>query len=264
MPFESRNIALIGTGNVASRLGHAFKRSGNRLVMLLGRNKEKVERLAFELGCPHSIDLHSIPEETDVVIIAVKDDAIAEVADKLLCPGKIVAHTSGSVPMTALGDCSDRVGVFYPLQTLHRDMDIDMRQVPFCIEANTNWNEGVLMELARTISTNVQLIDSEQRKVVHLAAVLACNFSNHCYAMAEQVLGKANVSLDILKPLIQQTAANILKASPSALQTGPAIRGDDEVMRQQAEMLQLLAPDLSEIYELMSRHIQSHHHLNRK
>lgn len=257
MPFESRNIVLIGAGNVAHQLGRALKRSENRLLMVIDRTEEKAERLAFELGCRYSIDFSAIPEETDIIIVAVKDDAIPAVAQQLLCPGKIVAHTSGSVPMEALGDCSDRLGVFYPLQTLHKDVSVEMSQVPFCIEGNSNWNEGMLMELARSISANVQVVDSAQRKVVHLAAVFACNFSNHCYALADHILNTADVPLDILKPLIMKTAENILTTRPIDIQTGPASREDFKIMAEHVDLLSRIAPDFVSIYEVMSKSIQT-------
>lgn len=258
MPYESHHIAIIGTGNVAHVLGRALKRSGNRLTMVVGRVGEKAERLAFELGCRFSTDMADIPSETQVVLIAVTDDAIAEVASKLHCPGTVVAHTSGSIPMNALGDSSDRLGVFYPLQTLHRDAQVDFRQVPICIEGNGNWNEGLLLEIARSISDNVQLIDSDQRKMVHLAAVFACNFSNHCYTLADEILTQHGVSLDILRPLIQQTANNIRDKRPTEVQTGPAKRGDLRVMAAQHTLLERLDPDLTVIYELMSKGIVKH------
>lgn len=255
MPFEGRNIVIIGAGHVAHRLGRALKRTESKLVRVIDRTEEKAERLAFELGCSYSSDFNAIPEHADMVIMAVKDEAIPLVAAQIHCPGKVVAHTSGTVPMEALGDCSDRLGVFYPLQTLHRDVDIDMRKVPFCIEGNSRWNEGMLLELARSISENVQLVDSEQRKIVHLAAVFACNFSNHCYALADDILAKADIPLDILRPLIQQTASNINHGRPAAMQTGPAKRGDTQVMEEHMELLRTISPELVAIYDTMSKSI---------
>lgn len=260
MPYESHRIAIIGTGNVAHVLGRVLKRSGNKLTMVVGRTGEKAERLAFELGCKWSDRVQDIPEETEVILIAVTDDAIVEVASELYRPGTVVAHTSGSVPMEALGDCSDRLGVFYPLQTLHRDAMVDFRQVPLCIEGNGNWNEGLLMEIARSISDNVQLINSEQRKMVHLAAVFACNFSNHCYAMADEILAANGVSLDILRPLIRQTAENIRHSRPADVQTGPAKRRDHQVMATHQGLLAGLDPDLTAIYQQMSNGIMKKSH----
>jgi predicted short-subunit dehydrogenase-like oxidoreductase (DUF2520 family) len=255
MPLEPKNVVLIGAGHVAFHLGKALKRSGNKLLLLINRDEKRGERLGFELGCQFTTDFKAIPDETDIVIIAVKDDAIAEVAGRIFCPGKVVAHTSGSVPMSALGDASDRLGVFYPLQTMHRNFEVNMKEVPFCIEGNSNWNEGLLLELARSISDNVHVLSSEQRKMTHIAAVFACNFTNHFYALAEEILVKNGMDLDILKPLIKKTAANILTDHPKALQTGPAKRNDTKVMQEHLDLLDTLSPELKKLYEDVSESI---------
>lgn len=256
MPLEPKNVVLIGAGHMAHHLGKALKRSNNKLLRLINRSEEKGERLAFELACTFSTDFNDIPTETDVVIIAVKDDAVKLVADQMSCPGVIVAHTSGSMPMSSLENSSDKVGVFYPLQTMHKDAEVDMSEVPFCIEGNTKWNEGVLLELARSLSDNVQVLSSEQRKISHVAAVFACNFTNHFYALSEQILEKNGMSLDVLKPLIKKTAANIVSDHPKNLQTGPAKRNDIKVMQ---EHLEMLSPDLKELYSDVSKSIIKMH-----
>ena len=256
MPLEPKNVVLIGAGHMAHHLGRALKRSNNKVVKLINRSAENGERLAFELGCPFSDDFNAIPTEADVVIIAVKDDAVKVVADKISCNGIIVAHTSGSIPMSALESSSDKIGVFYPLQTMHKEADVNMSEVPFCIEANSKWNEGVLLELARSLSDNVQVLSSEQRKISHVAAVFACNFTNHFYALSEEILEKNGMSLDILKPLIKKTASNILSDHPKTLQTGPAKRNDFKVME---EHQQMLSPELKKLYADVSESIIKMH-----
>ena len=260
MPLEPKNVVLIGAGHMAYHLGRALKRSGNNLQLLINRSEKSGDRLAFELGCRFSTDFKSIPENADVVIVAVKDDAIPEVASKIFCPGKVLAHTSGSVPMSALGDASDRLGVFYPLQTMHRDVEVNMSEVPFCIEGNSKWNEGLLLELARSISENVQVLSSEQRKMTHLAAVFACNFTNHFYVLAEQILEENGMTLDILRPLIKKTATNVLSESPKGLQTGPAKRNDAQIMQEHLELLANKSPELELLYRELSESIIKMHH----
>ncbi|MGB1316995.1 MAG: Rossmann-like and DUF2520 domain-containing protein, partial [Flavobacteriales bacterium] len=256
MPLEPKNVVLIGAGHMAHHLGNALKRSNNKLLKIINRSAENGERLAFELGCEFSTEFNSIPEEADVVIIAVKDDAVKAVANQVSANGIIVAHTSGSVPMSDLENASDKIGVFYPLQTMHKDAEVDMSEVPFCIEGNSKWNEGVLLELARSLSENVQVLTSEQRKVSHVAAVFACNFSNHFYALSEQILEENGMNLDILKPLIKKTASNILTDHPKALQTGPAKRNDVKVME---EHQQMLSPELKKLYAEVSESIIKMH-----
>jgi predicted short-subunit dehydrogenase-like oxidoreductase (DUF2520 family) len=256
MPLEPKNVVLIGAGHMAHHLGKALKRSNNKLLKLINRSEEKGERLAFELACAFSTDFNDIPEETDVVIISVKDEAVKSVSDQMSCPGTILAHTSGSIPMSALENSSDKIGVFYPLQTMHKDVEVDMTEVPFCIEGNSKWNQGVLLELARSLSDNVQVLSSEQRKISHMAAVFACNFTNHFYALSEEILVKNGMSLDILRPLIKKTAANIISDHPRDLQTGPAKRNDTKVMQ---EHLEMLSPELKKLYSDVSDSIIKMH-----
>jgi predicted short-subunit dehydrogenase-like oxidoreductase (DUF2520 family) len=259
MPLEPKNVVIIGAGHMAYHLGMAFKRSNNKLLKLINRSKKGGERLAFELGCPFSTDFTSIPTETDVVIIAVKDDAVKTVADQIFCEGIVVAHTSGSVPMSALENSSNKIGVFYPLQTMHRDVEVNMNEVPFCIEGNSKWNEGLLLELARSISENVQVLSSEQRKKTHLAAVFACNFTNHFYVLAEQILEENGMTLDILRPLIKKTANNVLKDSPKGSQTGPAKRNDVKIMEDHLQLLSQQSPELERLYRDVSESIVKMH-----
>lgn len=257
MPREPRNIVLVGAGNVSYHLGMALKRTNNSILGVINRGVDAGERLAFELGCPYLPKNNSVPERTDIVLIAVTDDAIEEVASKIFCPGKIVAHTSGTQPLSVLKDVSDRLGVFYPLQTMHKTAAVDMESVPFCIEANSNWGEGVLMELASSMSKNVQLVNSDQRKLLHLAAVIACNFSNHFYGLANDVLKTERLDVSLLFPLIRQTAENVKGGDPHKHQTGPAARGDEAVIKEHLKVLEAMDPKRAKLYKAVSDSIRS-------
>lgn len=257
MPRELRNIAIIGSGNVAYHIGKAIKRSQNRVCGIYARNENTGSRLAFELGCEYFNDITKISDEVDIILIAVRDDAVVKIIAQIFYPGKLIAHTSGRIGMEILEAASDRIGVFYPLQTMHKDSQIKMKEVPFCIEANTNRDESMLMDLAASISDNLHLVNSEQRRTMHLAAVVACNFSNHMYALADQILKKDGMDLSILQPLIIQTAANIKNGDPKSLQTGPAIRGDEEVIRKHEALLQAKNPELAKLYNLLTQSILS-------
>jgi predicted short-subunit dehydrogenase-like oxidoreductase (DUF2520 family) len=145
-------------------------------------------------------------------------------------------------------------GIFYPLQTFSKTKAVNISEVPFCIEANTDKNEQLLVDLAKVLSNNVELINSEQRKKLHLAAVFACNFSNYMYTIADELLSNDNLDLNLLKPLIIETANKIKDNSPKAMQTGPAKRNDKAVIEKQ---LQLLAnnPAYKDIYQLITEQI---------
>jgi predicted short-subunit dehydrogenase-like oxidoreductase (DUF2520 family) len=247
-------IILIGAGNVATQLGLALKVSGYRISQVYSKTKSSAETLSKKLKASAITDLKKVDTEAAIYIIAVKDDAIAEIAKQLKLKDKIVVHTSGSVSMEVLKNVSANYGVLYPLQTFTKDKKINFKTVPLCIEGNNKATSTTLQYFAKSISANVKLVSSEQRKIIHLAAVFACNFSNHMYAIADEILKKNKLSLDLLKPLIEETAQKIKDNSPAKVQTGPAVRGDKKVMEGHIKLLKQHKQAKS-IYEIVSASI---------
>jgi predicted short-subunit dehydrogenase-like oxidoreductase (DUF2520 family) len=250
----SNNIILIGAGNAASHIGLALYNAGYKITQVYSRTKKSAAALAKKTNAEAINDLKKLDLTASIYIIAVKDDAIAEVASQLKLKDKIVVHTSGTASIDVLQNVSKNYGVFYPLQTFSKNKAIDFRAVPICIEANNRSTASSLEYFAKSISSSVQKVNSDQRKIIHLAAVFACNFTNHMYAIAEDILVNNKLSLDVLKPLIEETANKIKSNSPLAMQTGPAIRGDKKTMDAH---LKLLSGNkkLKEIYKLMSESI---------
>ena len=247
-------IVFIGAGNVATQLGFALKKSKHTIVQVVSKHKSSANKLAQLLNCDYSVFPEKINSSADIYVIAVKDDAIGEVVKQLKLKNKIVVHTSGSVEMNILKSSSDNYGVFYPLQTFSKTSSIDFKTIPICLEANNTNTFKVLEILANSISKDVQKINSDQRKTIHVAAVFACNFSNHLYTIASDILASANLSLDILKPLIEETSKKIKNNLPAQMQTGPAIRGDKKTMDKHLKMLSD-KKQYKEIYKLMSKSI---------
>lgn len=247
-------IVLLGAGNVATHLALAFQKSGQAVIQIYSKHFENAVGLAKKLNCGYTDSLKAIDKTADIYIIAVKDDAVVEVAEQLKLKGKIVAHTSGCVDMSVLKRSSGNYGVFYPLQTFSKSNKVNMKAVPLCLEASNSATLKILSALAKHISNNVQQINSEQRRTIHLAAVFACNFSNHMYVIAENVLKSDNLSLDILKPLIEETAKKIQNASPVEMQTGPAVRNDKKTMDSHLLLLDE-SKEYRKLYELISKNI---------
>lgn len=250
--MKSTNIILIGAGNVATQLGLSLYAAGYQISQVYSPTKSSSTTLAKKLKAESITDLKKLNTEAAIYIIAVKDDAIESVAKQLKLKDKIVAHTSGSISINALKGVSKNHGVFYPLQTFTKNKKVNFKNVPLCIEGNNKATSTTLLYFAKSLSPNAKLISSEQRKTIHLAAVFACNFSNHMYAIAENILKKNKLSLDLLKPLIEETALKIKDNSPTKVQTGPAIRGDKKVME---EHLKMLNGNNKEIYKIVSNHI---------
>jgi predicted short-subunit dehydrogenase-like oxidoreductase (DUF2520 family) len=247
-------ITLIGSGNVATHLGAAFKNAGHRIGQVYSRNEQNAALLAYHIGAEAISDLNNINPETDIFIISVSDDAIAAIAEQLAKYDKLIAHTSGATDMYALLAFTDNAGVFYPLQTFSKTKEVDFRSVPLCIEGADDDISKTLQQLARTISNNVYIISSEQRKTLHLAAVFACNFPNYLYSVAHDLLVAQNIQFDLLRPLIMETAEKVQQQFPADVQTGPAVRKDAKTMNTHIQQLQG-EPELEQLYRLLSQGI---------
>ncbi|MES2269172.1 MAG: F420-dependent NADP oxidoreductase [Bacteroidota bacterium] len=247
-------ITIIGSGNVATHLAAALKNAGHRIVQVYSRNLHNASLLAYHVGAVAVDKSEDISPDTDIFILAIKDDAIASFVPELSSYNKPIAHTSGAVDLNEIAKITPNAGVFYPLQTFSKTKEVNFREVPLCIEGADETITKTLEGLARDISNNVYRVNSAQRKVLHLAAVFACNFTNHLYSIGEQLLTGSDMSFDMLRPLIAETADKIKGHSPASVQTGPAIRNDELTMQSHLQMLND-KPDLQEIYTRLSQDI---------
>ena len=247
-------ITLIGSGNVATHLAAAFKNAGHKLIQVYSPNMHNAALLAYHVGAEPTDDLTAINPGTDLFIVAVKDDAIAQIIPQLAVHKKLIAHTAGAVDLEALLRYTLNAGVFYPLQTFSKTKEVNFRDVPICIEGATGEVTETLEDLARSISNNVERVSSAQRKILHLSAVFACNFTNHLYAISQQLLNEHGLSFDLLRPLILETADKIRAHSPAEVQTGPALRNDEATMRAHLQILEHKV-EWQEIYRLLSQDI---------
>lgn len=210
--------------------------------------------LAGELSAEAVNDPARITAGADLYILAVNDDAILTVASQLPVHDRLVVHTSGSTGMEVLQHASDRIGVLYPLQTFSKSRDVDFSVVPLAVEGNSDPVVQTLEDLAGKISGHVLRMDSLQRRALHVAAVFACNFTNHLYTIAAGIMEQNQLDFDLLRPLIRETSAKVQSFMPHGVQTGPAARGDEETMRKHLEFLRE-QPELAALYRDLSQRI---------
>lgn len=255
MGNDIRRITVIGSGNVAEALALNIAGAwGVELVEVVARNAERGEAIAMAAGCDY-VEMGDEVAQADLYIIAVSDRAVAEVAEAMeLSEEAIVVHTAGSVELSALG--RGRRGVFYPFQTFTAGRAIDLSDVPIFIEGSDEATTAALEAFAEQLSSKVYRADSHRRREIHLSGVWACNFVNALYGVAADVLHeREGLSFEVLQPLILETAHKAAEAvHPAAVQTGPARRGDSEVMARHEAML-TDKPELQEIYRLISEEI---------
>lgn len=251
------SIVLIGAGNVGFHLGQAIHGQLGIISQLYSRSISNAALLGDRLNLPYVNRISDIHPNADLYILAIKDDAIESVAKALMeqiQEEALVVHTSGVTPSTVLAPYFKNYGVFYPLQTFSKDKEIDFSTIPICIDANQISHQSDLKALAQTLSPHSYIIDDAQRAILHVAAVFANNFTNHLFRIAEELLAKNDMTLELLKPLILETASKVQSLPPAEAQTGPAIRGDQKSILRHLDLL-ASDPELQNLYLSLSKRI---------
>ncbi|MBQ5406959.1 MAG: DUF2520 domain-containing protein [Prevotella sp.] len=231
-------IALIGRGKLATNLLPALQHAGHDVVSVNSRTLEE------------------LPQTADAYIIAVKDSVLADVI-RAVTKGReeqVFMHTAGSMPMSLFQGLAHHYGVFYPMQSFSKERTVYFAEIPTFIEANDDKTKQVIRQLAESVTQHVIELSSDDRQYLHLAAVFACNFVNHCYALAAEILEQHGMDFNVMLPLIDETARKVHQLHPLQAQTGPAMRYDENVIRHQLELLND-NPAAREIYERMSMNI---------
>ncbi|ASB50213.1 Rossmann-like and DUF2520 domain-containing protein [Alkalitalea saponilacus] len=234
--MEINKIILIGAGNVATHLAIALKNAGFSIVQVYSRDIVNAEVLAGMVEASAIDNLKQMDVTSDMYILSVSDGAIETIAHEMPLVKGVVVHTAGSVPMEVLNRFN-LYGVFYPFQTFTKDKELDFKKVPVLIEGNISHSKNVIIEVAQHISTRVQKANGEHRKALHIAAVFACNFVNHLYVLADDLLEKQGMEFSLLEPLISETTRKALSIKPVHAQTGPARRNDKQVIQLHQESL---------------------------
>ena len=245
-----KNIILLGSGNVSTHLGIALKNSNYNILQVYSKSIQNAKVLAKKLDTHFTNDLTKL-KSADLIIVSVNDDAILSVLSQI--KNTAIVHTSGSIGLNIFKENFSNYGVFYPLQTFNKEVDLNVSEIPFCIEGNSLKFEKQLITIAKNLSHNVTRMNSEQRKQLHIAAVFACNFSNHMYSIADYLLDKKNIDFKILLPLIRKTITNLETKRPKKVQTGPAKRNDLGVIENHISLIQ--TKEIKELYQKISANI---------
>ena len=232
-------VVLIGRGRVATNLLPALQKAGHEVVSVNSRTLEE------------------LPTKADVYIISVKDSALQEVARQATKgrESQLFVHTAGSMPMNIFSGMATHYGVLYPMQTFSKERLVDFNGISLFLETTDDVSMERLKMLAETLTPHIYELDSAGRKHLHLAAVFACNFVNHCYALSAEVLAAKGLPFSVMLPLVDETAQKVHELAPREAQTGPAVRGDQNVVQMQASMLEG-KPEVKAIYEALSNDIQ--------
>ncbi len=255
------NYTIVGTGNVAHFLVRKFNEAGFICDGIFGRNEKRVEELATIAKAQNSGGVAQIKETGDCCILAISDDAIEKVAADILFTETTLIHTAGSQSVSILQ--AQHKGAFWLVYSILQNEKISETGIPIIIEGNTDKARNTLFQLASAVSKNVSICNEEERKILHLAAVMGNNFTNHIMHICESLCNEYNLSFEILHPILEQTFFRIKQTSPFLLQTGPAKRHDAKTIENQLKYLSQY-PKWREIYEAITRSIENTYPLSGK
>lgn len=249
-----KKIVLIGAGNIAHFLAPRIHGDLFDIIQVFGRSKSNTQQLAQKINTAYTCNVKEMATEANIYIIAVPDNAITEICKNINAYNAIIAHTSGSTPLDVLQYCSKNYGVLYPFQTFSKNITPQHTNFPIFIEANNDNTFTQLHEIATLLSEQIYPLDSNQRMMLHIAAVFACNFANTMYSIAADMCKKNDIDFNWLKPLIAETANKINATEPEIAQTGPAVRKDYATIEKHMHILKQ-NPQWLEFYKSISDYI---------
>ncbi len=255
---EISSVCILGAGNVATHFAKSIKKTGLEIVQIYNRKETKARELAEFIGCSYISDINKIYENAGLYLFAVSDSAILPILNLCDWKNKFLVHTSGFLPSNIFKPFTKTYGCIYPLQSFTKDRELNFLNIPFFIEANSTDTLASLNSFTSKLSEKVQEIDPVKKSILHLAAVFANNFSNHMYSIAFELLKRNNLPFEYLGPLIEETMHKAQNINPGKAQTGPAVRNDQEVLKQHIEML-TNEPEWQKIYTFVSESIQKYY-----
>ncbi|MCF8225172.1 MAG: DUF2520 domain-containing protein [Bacteroidales bacterium] len=249
-----RSVSIVGTGNVAWHMAQALHNARIQIINVFSRSLERAVPIAEQVNAIPANLGEQFENMPDLLLVCSSDDAIEKVLGHFHGFPAVVAHTSGSTGLEVFSSEFKDFGVFYPLQTFTKGIRLNYRDIPFLIEGSSENVTGKLKDLAGSVSDSVYLIDSGTRKQIHIAAVFACNFSNHLANISQHLLKEAGFDFNLLRPLLEETNKKLTSVLPSESQTGPALRRDKAVIKNHLEALSD-KPREQELYRLLSESI---------
>lgn len=254
-----KRVVIIGSGNVATSLAHGLA-AHCQVAQIYSRTLAHAQTLASAIGCSHAIDdLKDLLADADAYIIAVRDDAIADIIASTPDNGALWIHTSGSKPIDLFAGRREHYGVLWPMQSFSREIVAPLDDVHFFAEASDESTLADLMALGHLMSRHVIEADSVKRRLLHVASVFSCNFANHMWTLASEVLHDADLPFEAMLPLIRTTVDKLDRLSPFQSQTGPAVRHDHQVIDSHLAMLD---GDKRELYRMLSDSIMNRNPLD--
>lgn len=250
-PDNIKSVSIIGAGNVATHLATALFSKGIQISEIWSWHLTNAEELAKKTNATVCVTLPELKTNVDLIILAIKDDSVSTMINQLPKGIQAIVHTSGGLNMNVLSAASENIGVFYPLQSFKKEDSVDWLTIPICVEGNNEKIAKQLFSLGSKLSETVQQVNSTQRKKLHIAAVIANNFTNYLYSVSYDIIKDAGLSFSLLLPLIQLSVKKLNTDDPFLHQTGPAKRNDLKLINDHLDALKD-DQDVAQLYQYLS------------
>ncbi|MDO8152230.1 Rossmann-like and DUF2520 domain-containing protein [Isoptericola sp. b408] len=256
-------VGVVGAGRVGAVLGSALRSAGHAVVGASGVSDVSHERIETMLpGVPH-LEVPEIVERSELVLLAVPDDALADLVSGLADvgawqPGQIVVHTSGRYGTGVLGP-AQRAGAIplaiHPAMTF-TGTSLDLARLSGCTFAVTG--PGAVLPIGQALVVEIGgepvVVDEASRGLYHAALAHGANHLVVLVAQAAQALEAAGIEHPgrVLAPLLGAALDGATRAAdvrdgegPGAIAalTGPVARGDAGTVTTHLEVLGDLAAD---------------------
>jgi predicted short-subunit dehydrogenase-like oxidoreductase (DUF2520 family) len=254
-------ISFVGAGKVSGALCRHLFKAGCKIQKIVSRTEKSSKALASSCNASWSLD-SDFADSSDIIIAAVPDDNLKDVLNNIYCStDTIVAHTAGSLGLEVFPAHISHKGVYYPLQTFSNDRNIDFKRLPFFLETSDPFASGILKNLAESMGGIPYFVDTDHRRLLHVAAVFVCNFTNYMLSAGDQVVRKTGFPFEVLYPLINETILKAREIGPVKSQTGPAVRLDNGTIKKHIDLLSF-SPELQRIYKEVTKSIMRFYKTN--
>lgn len=249
-------FSIIGTGNIAWFFGNRIVTARHHCRGVYARNTDAAQQLAEALLSDKWGTIDDIEDgDADVCFLAVSDAAISEVAAQLSLKKTVLIHTAGAIGLDTTKAGAKERAVLWPVYSILRHNPPDHRNIPCAWEASSDKAQRYVLSLGHAITDILFEAKYEQRKWLHLSAVISNNFINHLLAICEQICNENQLPFSTIVPIIEQTFERIKQTSPQQLQTGPAVRHDTNTINNQLALLSQHA-QWQKVYEAITESIQ--------
>ena len=262
------HIGVVGAGRVGAVLAAALRAAGHTIVAVGGESSASRIRIETLLPGVRVDKPSAVARGSDILLLAVPDDALSNVVTMLSASGAIrsgqyVVHTSGRHGAGVLAPAAEvgaQVAAMHPAMTF-TGTDVDLEHLPGTVFGCTGEEpvRSLVESLVVDLGGRANWIEESQRVLYHLALA---HGANHLVTLVSQAadLLRASGARDpatILRPLLQAALDNSLEYGDAAL-TGPIVRGDVETVRMHLSAMVDSAPQTLESYVTMARATAAH------